>query len=53
MVHFDASGGLCKITKAICEKNQILNYVFTLKDAKNMDNPSVVINEVIRSKHDL
>jgi hypothetical protein len=52
MVHFDASGGLCKITKAMCDYNQILNYVFILKDAKNMDNPSVVVNEVISSKHD-
>ncbi len=52
MVHFDASGGLCKITKAMCDYNQILNYVFIWKDAKNMDNPSVVLNEVISSKHD-
>jgi hypothetical protein len=37
IVHFDASGGLVKITKKKREYQRMLNYVLLLKDSKQLD----------------
>ena len=49
----DSSGGLVKITKHMNRHyNRILNYVSLLKDFSDLNQPGVVINETITSRHD-
>ena len=54
ILHVDSSGGLCKITNKMNDQyQQLMNYVFLIKDASDLDNiPGVMVNEVITSRQD-
>ncbi len=53
VLHVDSSGGFCKITKEMNDQyQQLMNYVFLLKNASDFDIPAVIVNEVITSRQD-
>jgi hypothetical protein len=53
ILHLDSSGKYCKITKEMNDQyQQIMNYVFLLKDISDLQKPATIINEVITSRHD-
>ena len=48
VLQLDSSGKYCKITKEMNDQyQQIMNYVFLLKDLSDFQKPSVIINKVI------
>ena len=53
ILHLDSSGKYCKITKEMNDQyQQIMNYVFLLKDNSDFEKPATIINEVITSRKD-
>ena len=53
ILHLDSSGKFCKITKDMNDQyQQLMNYVFLLKDVSDFEKPATIINEVITSKQD-
>ena len=53
VLHVDANGGLCRISKKMnIEYKQLMNYAFLLKDFRDLNQAGVLINEVVTSRHD-
>ena len=53
VLHVDSSGKFCKITEDMNDQyQQLMNYVFLLKDASDFSKPAVIVNEVITSRQD-
>ncbi len=53
VLHVDSCGKIGKITKEMKDQyKQLMNYVFLLKHASDFNKPSIIVNEVITSRHD-
>ena len=53
ILHLDSSGKYCKITREMNDQyQQLMNYVFLLKDVSDFEKPAIIINEVITSRQD-
>lgn len=53
ILHLDSSGKYCLITREMNDQyQQLMNYVFILKDVSDFEKPAIIINEVITSRQD-